>query len=484
LCGAGYALVTLENFWYGGFMLLATAIFVAVSVLWKIRLRERFTARGVMAAVFAMLVGAAIITPWVLPLVRGCSEGKEPIWPEMRVYARGVEDVVKLAARPIDYVRPSSMQPIWGEKFGSTEFVHERTIYVGAVLVVLAILGIFVRRKGFATAFFCALALAAFLISLEPVARHLHILAPPFRGYARLGVLVVMSLCVLAALGCERIFGGRRGFLFPMVLGLVLLDFAYLPWEAVTNVSRVPEVYKWLEGQDGDFIVAEIPTSRFTNYDRFYQRFHGKRVLSNDRLDQAADLSAQFDIDESRVLLGGRYAEEKERELFARHCRRLAGYGVKYLIVRLRDPFPGNPVLKSFVREDADMTMRWSAERIASWSPGLLEEEKRFAAAVVYKVIAPPMKIIICAGGESLVIGGEDVPANRGAAEFDILLRPGGGGCVAEIKLASDTPLEGLIRVGDFYLLPVPLEGIETRVIIGAAAGAKIKIEGISLTPR
>lgn len=493
LCGAAFALVMLENFWYGGFMLIATALFLLVSLAWKLKAREGFTAREMLGAAAAILVGAGIITPWVLPIARRSVEGAEPLWPAMQVYRRGAEDAAMLAASPLDYMRPSSNHPLWGGAFLAPRFVHEKTIYVGGVLFVLGITGLFAARKNprtaFAAAFFAVLALTAFLLSLWPVTQVEHAVVPMFRAYARLGVLAVMSLCVLAALGCDAIARKMRGGSVALiaVLAMVVADFAYIPWKNVTDVSRVPEEYRWLAEQEGDFIVTEIPTPRFTNYDRFYQRIHGKRLLSNDRLDQAADLREHFRIENSRAPFGGAYADAKERELFHRYVRRLAGYGVKYVIVHLRDPFPENPVLRSFVGKESDVTMQWTPPQIAEWSQGLLEEVKRFDDAVAYRVVAPPVKILVCAAdGRTLIIGGAEARSDSGEVVFDILLRAGGA-ARAEIELESDTPLEGVRREGSGYLLAVPLEGIETVAIVRSETGAepiRLKIRAFRVSPK
>ena len=475
-CGSAFALVMLENFWYGGFMVLVTLLFLVISLVWKWKEGERFTAREVLCGLAALIVGIGIILPWVLPIARRSIEGKEPLWPAMRVYSRSVEDAEALAASPLDYVRPASNHPLWGEAMPTPRFVHEKTVYAGCAIFVLALAGLIIgwrgnSRKTFAVVLLAVSCITAFMLSLAPFARLEHVIAPMFRGYARLGVLVAMSLCVLAGFGCDAIT--RRtigGVVLLPVLALVLLDFAYFPPGHVTDVSSVPEVYTWLAGQDGDFIITEIPTSRFTNYDRFFQRIHGKRLLSNDRLDQAADLKAIYEI---RNAAFGR-SELKERALFKRYVRRLAGYGVKYVVVHTRDPFPRNPVLQSFVSKGSDLTFLWTPKQIDDWSPGLLKEVRRFEDAVVYEVIAPPMKILIAApDGRTLIISGNEIRQAAGQIVIDILLWPGAESAVeADIILESSVPLEGrgLSRKGKTYRMIIPLDEIETFAVVNVSA--------------
>ncbi len=501
MCGAAFALVMLENFWYGGFMVLVTLLFLIVSVAWKLKERERPALREILCGLVALLVGIGIVLPWVLPIARRSVEGKEPLWPAMPVYRRSAGDVAALAASPLDYVRPASNHPAWGGALPAPQFVHEKTIYVGGGVLLLAAAGFVAwlsgdSRKSFVALFFGVLCATAFALSLEHLARPAHAIVPIFRAYARLGVLTVMSLCVLAGLGCNAIAKKTRwAFVLLPVLALVLLDFAYVPSKHVTDVSKVPEVYRWLAGQDGDFIVTEIPTSRFTNYDRFFQRIHGKRLLSNDRLDQAADLKEHFDIEEARALFGDSFADRKGSALFRRYVRRLAGYGVKYVIVHTHDPFPPNPVLQSFVSKGSDMTFLWTPEQIAHWSPGLLEEVRRFDDAIVYRVVAPPVKILIAApDGRTLIIGGREVAPHAGQIVFDILLWPGSEKKVeAEIILESNALLKGagVSKEGLRYRLIAPLEDIETLVPVVVAGGAgdspvpfRIRIAGFTVRPK
>lgn len=469
-CGLVFALVMLENYWYGGFMLLVTALFVIVSLIWKARERARFSWRGILCAVVAVAVGAGAVAPWVVPIARHSLEGKEPLWPAMLIYQRTAEDAAAFAASPVDYVRPASNHAVWGNAFEGPQFAQEKTIYVGLVVFVMAVAGIASAGRGkalFPAVFLAAVVVVAFNMSLAPFAALGHSVAPMFRAYARLGVLVEMSLCALMAMGLNAIAMKARWGNVALVgiFALALLDFAYVPTKSVTDASKTPEVYEWLAKQPGDFIVTEIPTARFTNYDRFFQRVHHKRVLSNDRLDQVADLKSV-----APVMFG---LTTDRRELFRRYAARLAGYGVKYVIVHPRDPFQYNPVLQSFVEKGTDATFMWTAEEVERWAreTGAMREVERFDDAVVYEVIAYPMKILIGSpDGRTLIIGPEESEGGREWFAFEILVQPGATRAVtAKIVFECNDWLEefpGLTREGSSYLLSIPINEIETIVTL------------------
>jgi len=498
-CGLVFAVVMLENYWYGGFMVLLTALFVIVSLIWKARQREGLALREVLCAMIALVVGAAAVTPWVGPIAQRSLEGKEPLWPAMPVYQRAPEDAAALAASPLDYVRPPSNHPLWGKAFAEPRFAQEKTIYVGIVILALAFVGLAAsaRRGGgtlFAAIFFAMLIFVAFNLSLAPFAVVGNSIAPMFRAYARLAVLAEAALCVLAAMGLSAIAAKTRwgNAALACAFALVVLDFAYIPAQSVTDVSKTPAVYKWLAEQEGDFIITEIPTSRFTNYDRFFQRIHHKRVLSNDRLDQVADLQNLAELQQSRKLFGG----GDEEGLFRRFTARLAGYGVKYVIVHLRDPFPYNPVLQSFVDKRWDVTLQWTPAQIEQWSKetGAFREARRFDDdAVVYEVAAEPLKILIGApDGRTIVIGGAEASGSAGELTLDILLQPAPvPEAEAAIVFESEAQIEefpGLTRDGSKYTLSIPLDNIETLVplriknFIRIAPLPPLKIKIISFT--
>ena len=479
ICGLVFALVMLENYWYGGFMILATALFFIVSLIWKARQKEGFALREILCAVIAVAVGAAAVAPWIVPIAKRGVAGQEPLWPAMLVYQRTPEDAAALAASPVDYVRPPSNHALWGGAFPEPRFAQEKTIYVGIVILALAFVGLagaarFGGRALFAAVFFGILVIAAFNLSLAPFAIIGNSVAPMFRAYARLAVLLEAALCALAAMGITLITLKTRwgGAALGCIFALVVLDFAYIPAQSATDVSKTPEVYTWLAEQPGDFIVTEIPTARFTNYDRFFQRIHHKRVLSNDRLDQIADLQSLAKLRQTRRMFGG----GDERGLFSWFVSRLAGYEVKYVIVWLRDPFPNNPVLQSFVDKGTDVTLMWTPEQIERWSneTGAFREVKRFNDAVVYEVAAWPMKILIGApDGRTLIIGGDEASGNSYSLTLDILLQPGANSDVkATITFDSNVSLQemtGLSGDEKRYALSIPLDDIETIVRLHVA---------------
>jgi hypothetical protein len=228
---------------------------------------------------------AAVCLPFVLPYFRlrsalGFSRGLEGNWDNWashRSYFRPTPGSVTARLAQLDGlpVRPS--------------------LYVGAVVVVLALLAVVAirspyfadRRRAFGARFFLVLGAVAFAISLGgwrtlPDGRrlllpfyYLHAL-PGFDGLRatiRFSVLVDLAAVSLAVLGLaylERRLGDRVGRAGAMAVAAAVAIAAFLdrapplplaPVERIEVGEGIPHVYRWLAGDAGARGVLELPMS-------------------------------------------------------------------------------------------------------------------------------------------------------------------------------------------------------------------------------
>ncbi|MCG2711488.1 MAG: DUF3108 domain-containing protein [Candidatus Omnitrophica bacterium] len=107
---------------------------------------------------------------------------------------------------------------------------------------------------------------------------------PMFRNYARLGIFVLISVCVLSGFAISfflKGFSRRRKLCMAILLG-ILIVFEFLPYPPTRTIdaSSVPPVYAWLSAQRGDYIVAEYPIDADERPYLFCQRYHGKRLVN------------------------------------------------------------------------------------------------------------------------------------------------------------------------------------------------------------
>jgi hypothetical protein len=219
-------------------------------------------------------------------------------------------DVFAQTARPLNYVVPSGHNPIVGEwsrgvleprgLFDNTE----KQLYVGWTLIALAMAGgvasLRARLPGRQPAVgiaFAAVTFVALAFSAPPkvaVAGHLipfpslwvFELNSAWRIYSRFVIVVMLGLCIVAALGLRWLTAGRSHAVAVAILAafslLVPLDL-WARHDNVTGKLGSDPIYATLRAQPPG-IVAEYPIqpSAFAeNYNELYnQQFHDKPILN------------------------------------------------------------------------------------------------------------------------------------------------------------------------------------------------------------
>ncbi len=120
----------------------------------------------------------------------------------------------------------------------------------------------------------------------------LHLLLPPLRAVRyvpRFAVVVVMSLALMAAFGCAELTRRAAGrtrwpVLVPILLMLFLVyEYGSGPMSLTKVPGPMPDVYRWLGEQPGDFAVLELPFARAAPRESIRMRWsliHGKRLVN------------------------------------------------------------------------------------------------------------------------------------------------------------------------------------------------------------
>ena len=108
-----------------------------------------------------------------------------------------------------------------------------------------------------------------------------------FRAYCRFGIVVMLSVAVLAGFGLKFIlekFKTQKSKVAIACLfsGLVLFEFWNWPPYKVIDFSKVPAVYYWLKEEPGDFSIAEYPLDADSPNEmyKFYQTKHEKKIIN------------------------------------------------------------------------------------------------------------------------------------------------------------------------------------------------------------
>ncbi len=112
------------------------------------------------------------------------------------------------------------------------------------------------------------------------------------RVWARFGLITMFGIAVLAGFGVQRLrhwigrraisaggLAARGGLLGLVVILLVLLEFAALPYALGSSSAQARPVDLWLAEQEGDFAVMEYPLIKaMSGRSYYYMRYHGKRI--------------------------------------------------------------------------------------------------------------------------------------------------------------------------------------------------------------
>jgi hypothetical protein len=153
-------------------------------------------------------------------------------------------------------------------------------------------------KDNFYIGFFIFLAIIAWLFSQPPWWKigpfkiympsfFMYKILPMFRAYCRFGILVMLSIAVLAAFGLKFVLERFKDkkvkiALAFLLFGLVLFEFWNYPPFRVIDVGRVPGVYYWLKEQPAGIIIAEYPLDAGSPNElyKFYQTVHEKKMIN------------------------------------------------------------------------------------------------------------------------------------------------------------------------------------------------------------
>lgn len=287
----------------------------------------RVNKRTLALSLLVLLVLIVFITPfYYLPLSDLNPAGKWPTSPtpgQLRI-----EKYIEWnSASPREYIIPSPENPVLGninKLFGQSRGSFSNALYVGWVLIILAVIGVFVttRRKRkknptgtepmlnhinepvqklssnenlYITWGLVLAAVVAFMLSMKPYVHIgstkiplpsslLMISVPWFRWYLRMSIIVVICLTILACFGLSRILNKLKGLwkeiLLVSLMVILAVEMLLVPPFRYIDLSNVPRVFKKLEALPKGSAIAFYPmnetglfvTGRLMNFQREFQK--------------------------------------------------------------------------------------------------------------------------------------------------------------------------------------------------------------------
>jgi len=408
LAGLFFAWAALAEMIFAVFLALLTLVLVVATEAWKgvgsaarseatpSRLMGWATLGGRLALLG--LVAALIWGPALVPIVREFVRGDYAL--------EGWGEGLKLSVDLLGFVTPTALHPLWGEDWtralraveeGTARFSDVNTVFVGWLTLALALVGaIAAGRRGRAwrwtVSLFGLLCLGPLLqingryrFSLDGLLGDEGVTFPmpfallhyiPFvqanRAPNRNSVILMLGLAVLAGYGLAWLWrlvgarpspvgrlsialtrGARRASPIALVLLGALLLFEHAAIPLPLTDARVPEVYRQIARETGEFAILQLPLGWRNSFGvfgseltlvQFYQTAHAKPMLGGNisrapafKLDYFRRLPLFQAITE--VEFGRPVPPEVDAAARAQAADLMYLYDVRYLIIL--PPIPG-----------------------------------------------------------------------------------------------------------------------------------------------
>ena len=311
-----YFLQALTSFNYLFLSAIALSTYGIILALWQLY-RKKFPWSGhVKRNLLVFLVGAGLVGLGLLPLALPYLEVNKSMG-----FERTVEETEGLSARLQDYAVAPENNVLYGQitkrwQSPLSPYPREQVLFPGILTTLLAGIGLLYglnrhrkpqcdgERVGFGV-----LAFVAFILSLGPFAQifgkriplpysWLYHVLPGFKSMrvpARFGLLLALSLAVLASIGVMELFRQWERkkvrpkllrFLIILLLGVIVLFESHSSFSTLTrypgNAESLSEVYRWLRSQPAPLRIVELPVrSPRDNFEAmYYSTFHWHNMLN------------------------------------------------------------------------------------------------------------------------------------------------------------------------------------------------------------
>ena len=314
-----FVLQVLSSWYYAFYIAIASGLYFVYLSISDLSVRHNIFHSSDFKLKSVLLVILCLITilPFTLPYIQVQHEYG---------FTRSMDEVEFNSADVKDYFLTTPDNILYGKLSQSYQEERnwgEHSLFPGLSVVFLSIIGMFSISKkksldslnshiiynGKTTQnFYILLAFFAFILTLGSTLHffgnnidlhlpyyYLYKYLPGFdsmRVPSRLDILVMLSLSVLAGYGLSKLLASKKEnsktvitLLFVM---LVILE-SYVPIGAAITPAgdKIPEVYKWLSNEPGDFAIVELPTGNVVEnnlyYDTkymYYSTYHWKKLVN------------------------------------------------------------------------------------------------------------------------------------------------------------------------------------------------------------
>lgn len=306
LLGLFYSLSALVSWYYASLLPIAAVLYLNLRLNYFKQPKRlvRLIKPGLVAAACAFVLVLPFAVPYMLALKQGTME------------IRSVQQSQAFSASVADFFIPPIHHPLFGRwvaqhwRFGANGVWGEWELYLGTLILPLALLGIVRSKHRRITAGLIAMSAGAFVLALGPSLYFVHppslrgaanlaplshiplpVLVlkgiPPFsflQSWARMGFFLQLAVSLLAAQGCTYLLEliprhAARNAVALIVIGLATLDSMAVPFGMAPVVPR--PVDRWLAAQPGKFAVMEypIPEHAYSGPAMYSTRYTGHQII-------------------------------------------------------------------------------------------------------------------------------------------------------------------------------------------------------------
>ncbi|MCP4649301.1 MAG: DUF3108 domain-containing protein [PVC group bacterium] len=318
ICAVALAMIGFFDYYYLYFMIIFTGVFL-VYCAWYYRkqLNKNIFLKKIKVILFSAMVHLIVLVPGITHIIFPNKSAQVIAQPSGVDFVRPLNHLFADSARVLNYFLPAPFHPVLGKitepligtfLYGDNFFGN--ALYLGYVGIFLAFVCISRWRKesalekkdrigeedNFTISFFFAAFFIFMIFSFPPYWQigkvmipfpsfFLYKIVPMFRNYARMGVLVLISVCVLSGFGLKYIFKSireskKRLALSGVFFMLIFLEFLPFPPARIVDCMNIPAAYQWLKEDSTDFIIAEYPLEADERLYLFYQRIHAKKMIN------------------------------------------------------------------------------------------------------------------------------------------------------------------------------------------------------------
>jgi hypothetical protein len=261
--------VVILSFLIAAFFLLDLLVAHPTGSPWRPRIVRWLGAAGLMGLIVVAFVPLALLAihrPGSGSGVLGAAAARRPLV-ELQYYtARWREYLLPWHANPLV---PQRIKDFELRNLHTSNFT-EQSLFLGYTVMILALVGLWFRRRSFAVAACVLIAVVGAALAMPPFMRplglfsfhgpsyYLNAVLPFIRVYARFAVLVMLGVCVLAGLGftvLQQRLPSRAGFLAAIPFLLLAIEFNNVPPSHVTILFPAPAAYTWLRAQPPGILV-------------------------------------------------------------------------------------------------------------------------------------------------------------------------------------------------------------------------------------